>query len=129
MMIEEEIYERDSTLGIRLNKKKTKIVRLDRPFKYLQHKYTLTSSGSLKKQMNPKRITCMKRRLKKYKLKLQNGEMNYQQIEDGFKSWYGNYCKVLTKRQRKNIIHLYEDLFDKEVEIIQMSGKWKMRIA
>lgn len=34
-----------------------------------------------------------------------------------FKSWMGNFYKLLTRKQRKNLLELYEKLFNKNIEI------------
>ena len=105
-------------LGIHLNEKKTKIVRMDKPFRFLQIRYTLTTDGKIHKRINPKRVTAMRRRLKKLAVKANNNEINYENVENTFKGWMGNFYKIMSRKQRQNMISLYEELFDKSVTII-----------
>lgn len=35
-----------------------------------------------------------------------------------FRGWMGSFYKLLSKEQRKNLIGLYEDLFEKSITII-----------
>lgn len=105
-------------LGIHINEKKTRIVKISGTYKYLQIKYTLTGSGNIIKRINPKRVTVMKRKIKKLAVKLECGEVLYENIENMFKSWMGSFYKLLSKQQRKNLISLYEDLFNKSIVII-----------
>ena len=106
-------------LGIHLNEKKTKIVRIDQTFKFLQIKYTMLEDGKIYKRINPKRVTAMRRRLKKVAVKVRNGEIDYDNIENMFRSWMGNFYKIMSRKQRQNMISLYEELFNKSVAIVR----------
>lgn len=106
-------------LGIHINEKKTRIVKISGTYKYLQVKYSLTSSGKIIKRINPKRVTTMRRRLKKLAVKVSDGEVEYENVENTFKSWMGSFYKLLSKQQRKNLISLYEDLFNKSIAIVK----------
>ena len=103
--------------GIHLNEKKTRIVKISGTYQYLQIKYTLTGSGKIIKRINPKRVTAMRRKLKKLANKVQNGTIEYDNVENMFKSWMGSFYKLLSKDQRKNLMNLFEGLFDKKITI------------
>lgn len=113
------IQETASELGIHLNKKKTRIVRIDSSYRFLQIKYSLTSTGKIIKQINPKRVTAMRRKLKKLAVKVKDGRLPYIGVENTFKSWMCANYKTMSRRQRENMITLFEDLFDKKIEVIQ----------
>ena len=104
-------------LGIHINEKKTRIVKIGGPNKFLQIKYTLTEDGKIFKRINPKRVTSMRRRLKKLSVMVQNNKIPYESVEMTFKSWMGSFYKLLSKQQRKNLIELYENLFGKVISI------------
>lgn len=104
--------------GIHINKKKTRIVKISSTYKFLQIKYTLTDSGKVIKRINPKRVTAMRRKLKKLASKVTNGEADYDNVENMFRGWMGAHYKLLSKEQRKNLIQLYKDLFDKDITIV-----------
>lgn len=104
--------------GIHLNEKKTRIVKINSTYKYLQVKYTLTNSGKIIKRINPKRITDMRRKLKKLAVKVNDGEVPYENVENMFKSWMCDFYKIMSKQQRHNLIALYEELFDKTIVIV-----------
>lgn len=104
--------------GIHINEKKTRIVKISGTYKFLQVRYTLTQTGKIIKRINPDRVTAMRRKLKKLSVKIQNGEIPYEYVEDMFKSWMGGFYKLLSKQQRKNLISLYEDLMNKNITII-----------
>lgn len=115
----EHIYRIAEEYGIHINKKKTRIVKISGTYKFLQIKYSLTDSGKIIKRINPKRVTTMRRKLKKLAVKVKNGEAAYENVENMFRGWMGSFYKLLSKEQRKNLIGLYEDLFDKSIVIIK----------
>lgn len=104
-------------LGIHINKRKTRIVKLSSNYKYLQVIYSLTETGRVIKKINPKRVTTMRIKLKKLAIKVENNEIPYEYVENSFKSWMGSFYKLMSKDQRKNMIELYESLFNVEIEI------------
>jgi len=101
-------------LGLFINMRKTRIVKLSSTFKYLQVKYTLTESGKVIRRINPKSATRQRRRIKAYKRLLDKGEMPYEDIEQSYKSWMGDYSRIMSKKQIRNMKNLYKDLFGKE---------------
>jgi len=114
----EHVKEIATNLGIHVNDKKTRIVKVSSTYKYLQIKYTLTSTGKIIKRINPTRVTAMRRKLKKLAIKVENGESVYEDIENMYRSWMGNYYKLLSKLQRQHLIELYEELFGKTITIV-----------
>lgn len=106
-----EIIETANKLGIILNKKKTRIVKLSSYYKFLQISYSLTSTGKLIRKINPKHIVDMRRKLKKLSYKVGKGERSQAEVENMFKSWMGSHCHLMSKIQRDNLNLLYYDLF------------------
>jgi hypothetical protein len=115
----ENIRKIAKELGVHINDKKTRIVKISGTYKYLQVKYSLTSSGKIIRRINPKRVTTIRRRLKKLAVKVSAGEVEYENVENMFKSWMGSFYKLLSEQQRKNLISLYEDLFNKSIAIVK----------
>ena len=105
-------------LGIHINEKKTRIAKISSTYKYLQIKYTLTNSGSIIKRINPERVTAMRRKLKKLAVKVKNGEVLYESVENMFKGWMGSFYKLLSKQQRQNLIKLFGDLYGKSISVV-----------
>lgn len=108
------IAEQAKSLGIFINERKTRIVKLSQPFKYLQIKYRLSDSGRVIKRISPKSVTRERRKLKAYKRLLDRGAMVYADIEQAYKSWMGDYARIMSKEQVKNMKQLYKGLFGKE---------------
>ena len=105
-------------LGIHINEKKTRIVKISSTYKFLQIKYSLTKDGKVIKRMNPKRVTALRQKLKKLAVKVRNGDIEYEWVENMFKSWMGGFYKLLSKQQRTNLLTLYEELFDKNISVL-----------
>lgn len=125
----ENIKRIAGNLGIHLNMKKTGIVKISGTYKFLQVKYTLTKSGKIIKRMNPDRIYTMRRKLKKLAVKVENGEIPYENVEGMFKGWMGDFYKLMSRTQRTDLLKLYEDLFDKEIVIVKKKMIIKDRSA
>ena len=104
-------------LGIHINEKKTRIVKISGTYKYLQIKYTMTREGRIIKRLNPKRVTSMRRKLKKLAEKAKNDDILYEDIENMYRSWMGDFYKLMSRQQRQHLIQLYEGLFDKSISI------------
>ena len=110
----EGITRQAEKLGIFINTKKTRIVKLSDTFKYLQIKYFLTETGKVVKRINPKALTRERRKLKAYARLLYKEEISYSAIEQAYKSWMGAYAPIMSKKQIRNIKKLYKELFRKE---------------
>lgn len=102
-------------LGLFINEKKTRVVKLSGTYKYLQVKYSLTETGKVIKRINPKNVTRERRKIKAYKRLLDKGEMLYEDIEQAVKSWMGTFASLMSKKQIKNMKALYKEFFGKEL--------------
>ncbi len=71
------------------------------------------------KRINPQRVTAQRRKLKKLAVKVADGEIEYGNVDNMFKSWMGSFYKLMSKRQRENLIELFEDLFGKKITIVK----------
>lgn len=100
-----------SDLGIFINHKKTKILKLNHTFTWLKLRYRLTTSGHLVKKINPKTITRERRKLKKYRGLVDRGVMSLEDAKNSYKSWMCGYNKLLSYRTKRNMQTLYNKLF------------------
>ena len=104
------IVEIAESLGITVNLKKTRICKLSDHWRFLQIQYSLTDTGRVIQKINPKRLTAMRRKMKKLAPKLTEKEFT-----DFFRSWFKNHYKVMSRYQRNNIETLFNQL--KEVTL------------
>ena len=103
-------------LGIIINERKTRIVKLGSFYRHLQNGYSLPDTGKLIIKINPKSVTRERRKLKAYKRLLDAGRITYTEVENIYKSWIcGNY-KRMSWRQIYNIHQLYINLFRRNVK-------------
>lgn len=106
--------EQAEKLGIFINRKKTRIARLSDTYRYLQIKYTLTEKGKVIKRINPEAVTRERRKLKAYRRLYEKGRIEYEAVEQAYKSWMGAHAAVMSKKQINNMKQLYKELFGKE---------------
>lgn len=103
------------SLGIFINREKTRIVRLGDTFKYLQIRYSLTESGRVIRRINPKSVTRARRRIKAYRRLIDQGKLTEDAAEMAVKSWMGDYARLMSRKQIKHMKALYRALFGKEI--------------
>ena len=108
------ITEQAEQLGLFVNQKKTRIAKLSDKFKYLQIKYRLTETGKAVRRINPVSVTRERRKLKAYKRIFDTGIIAYEDIEQAYKSWMGDYTRVMSKQQVKHMKQIFKELFGKE---------------
>ena len=75
--------------GIRLNMKKTQIVRLRNGVRFLKVLFMLTETGKVKRRMDRKSITRQRRKLKKFTAMVAAKEMTVQEAANSYASWKG----------------------------------------
>lgn len=112
-----EITEICNYLGITINMKKTKIVKLSKPFKWLKITYKLKENGRILKFVNEDTIIRERRKLKKQYKKYLKGEIKIEKIYNMFKSWYNEYYKYDSKSKLFEIKKLYDELFGEATDI------------
>lgn len=92
-------------LGITVNTRKTRICKLSELWRFLQVQYSLTDTGRVIQKINPKRLTCMRRKMKKVVHILTEKEFT-----DWFNSWMCNHYRIMSKQQRANMNTLFAKL-------------------
>lgn len=107
----EGIKKQAAAIGLFVNEKKTHIARLSDTFRFLQIRYTLTGTGQVYRRINQRAMTRERRRLKAYRRLLDQGDMSYEDVENAFRSWLGNFYRYMSIRQVDNISRLYFELF------------------
>lgn len=105
-------------LGLIINEKKTRIIKLSQQFKVLQVNYSLSDTGRIIKKINSKAIVRERRKLKAYKRLLEKNKITIEDIENIFKSWMSSNYKIMSRMQISNMYQLYYNLFGRRV-------KWK----
>jgi hypothetical protein len=88
-----EIKKVCETLKIKVNMKKTKIVKLKDGVKFLKGIYCLTETGKIIARADPDSRKRMSRKLRKFKKLVDMGKMNFHDAYTAYQSWRGNYIK------------------------------------
>ena len=107
----QEIRKMCETLGIVLNEKKTQIVKLSHGFTWLKARFLLTESGRVVRRIYKRSVTVMRRKLKTFRRKLDEGQMRFQDVETAWRSWRGYAEKFDAWHTRQRLGSLYDQLF------------------
>lgn len=108
MEVMKEICER---LGLTLNLKKTHIRKLSGGFSFLKRKYHVLPSGKIIKRPSRQSITRMRRRLKRFKKRVEAGLMSLKAVCQSFQSWRSHISKTRCYRSLKRMDELFMQLF------------------
>ena len=95
------------TIGITVNLRKTRICKLSDYWRFLQVQYSLTETGRVIQKINPKRLTAMRRKMKRV---VKKGILTPKEFEDWYKSWFKAHYKIMSKQQRQNLDILFNQL-------------------
>jgi len=99
-------------LGLRFNMKKTHIVKSLHGFTFLKTRYYVTSTGKVIKNLTRKNITRMRRKLRKFRRKVDIGEMTMNNVYDSLQSWKAHADIAMSYHTQRNMMKLYNQLFD-----------------
>jgi len=82
-----------ATLKITVNEKKSRIVKLSDGIQFLKGKYVLLESGKILRLPQKDSTKRMRRKLKKFKILLDENKMSFKDIYTSFQSWRGTFKK------------------------------------
>jgi hypothetical protein len=107
-----EIEKVCDTLGIIINKKKTRIVKLSSGVGFLKGKYRLLPSGKVLRLPGKDSTKRMRRKLTKFAALIKASKMSYADLRTAYQSWRGNYMKRFNAHYRIGYMdRLYNELF------------------
>lgn len=107
----EDIKKICDELGVVLNQKKTRIVKLDKGFTFLKIRFFLTQSGKIVKKVYPESVTRMRRKLKKFKKIVAAGKMSEFDVFQSLQSWLSHITILNSFRTGTSMKQLYYNLF------------------
>ena len=113
------IYE---SLGIKLNEKKTRIVKLSRGFTFLKTQFFLTETGKVVKKICRDSVTRERRKLKKFAKWVNAGKMAFSRVEQQYSSWRGYAGKKDAHETIRRMDALYNRLFIDEWRYIPIAA-------
>jgi hypothetical protein len=101
-----------NALGITINTKKTKIVKLSDGVEFLKGKYILLKTGKILRLPGKDSTKRMRRKLKKFKALIEAKNMSFDDLRTAYQSWRGNYIRRFNAYYRVHYMDkLYQDLF------------------
>ena len=101
-------------LGLKLNMKKTQIIKATHVITYLKTRFNIMETGKIIKRPYRKNITRERKKLKKLKAKLHRGELCFEDILTSYNSWKGSLKNKRCYTTIKNMDKLFNDLFIKD---------------
>lgn len=96
-----------------LNEKKTQICRINKGFVFLKQFIFLTDTGKIVRRPHKGNIVRERRKLKSFKKKLDDKEIELISIINQYKSWRGSIRKYAKAYTIKNMDNLFGELFFK----------------
>lgn len=116
--LKEEVISVAASIGITVNPHKTRICKLSDFWRFLQIQYSLTETGRIVQKINPKRLTDMRRKMKK----LVN-IMPPQEFGKWYHAWFKNHYQLMSDQQRENMDALYKTLKEERSNVLDQTGK------
>lgn len=104
----EEIVD---NLGLKLNEKKTHIVKATHQITFLKTKFNITEKGGIIKRPCRKSISHERQKLKKLKKKLDNNEIDFESIRWSYNSWRGSLKGKRCYKTIESMDELFNQLF------------------
>lgn len=102
------LYEK---YGIKVNVKKTQIIKLSKGFTFLKVYHILNEKGKIIKKPCKASIVRERRKLKSLKKKLDKGEIQYADVECQYQSWKGHISYSNAYKTIRRMDNLYNELF------------------
>lgn len=106
-----DIINISEELGLEINQKKTKIVKISHEFVFLKKKVHMTETGKIYMRILPRSINVMRRKLKKLYKKMINNELYYEDIETAYQAWRSYALRYDSYGSVKSMDKLYHDIF------------------
>lgn len=113
-------------LGIRVNRKKTCICKVDRWFRYLKVKHRLSETGQAQRHISRENVTRERRKLKKFARRVAAGEMPIEDIRQAYSSWKGYALRRNAWHQIQGMDNLYKALFGENPPICKLKSRRKI---
>lgn len=98
-------------LGIIINRKKTRVVKLTRGFVFLKKRFSYGEGGKVVVRPCRSSVTRQRRKLKKQAALVAQGIMTVEQVNQSYQSWRGSMKRLCAHETVKRMDALYKELF------------------
>lgn len=116
-----EIVRRFEAAGIRVNKKKCKIIPLTKPFRFCKAKFTLTETGKIKVNGNRDGVKRARRKLKLFHREFKEGKRTFFDIEQYMECQSAYYRNFNDHGRLLRLRRLYHAIFFGGAECLESS--------
>lgn len=107
----EDLKQKFMEIGIVLNTKKTRLIKLSKGFTFLKTQYFLTNTGKVICKASREAVVRQRRKLKKFKKFADAREMSFEQICGSYLSWRGCMQRKDAYRSIQSMDVLFNELF------------------
>lgn len=112
LQLKSELSELAKKYGLRFNDKKTYVVKLTKGFTFLKIKYHINAEGKTVKRLVRSGIVRERRKLKKFKNKVEHNEMSLDDVYNNIQSWNAHSKIAKCYTTSKNMFGLYNKYFN-----------------
>lgn len=109
--IRDILFKVSQKYGLVFNTKKTCITKVSKGFTFLKIKYHINKKGRTVKRLVRSGIVRERRKLQKFKIKVQTGEMSLKDVYNNIQSWNAHSKLAKCFRTTKTIFKMYDDYF------------------
>lgn len=97
--------------GIRLNPKKTQIIKLTRGFTFVKVRFRYGANGKVVRRATYKGIRHMRAKLRIFRRWVDSGRMAAADVETSLVSWRGHMKRFHSYHMEQSVERLYRELF------------------
>ena len=97
--------------GIRLNPKKTQIIKLTRGFTFVKVRFRYGANGKVVRRATYKGIRHMRKKLRIFRRWVDSGRMTAADVETSLVSWRGHMKRFHSYHMERSVERLYRELF------------------
>lgn len=101
-----------TSLGFRINEKKTKICSVRKSFSFLKIRYFVTGSGEVVRRLTRANVVRQRQKLKRFHHLVSAGKMALDDVFESMQSWLGHARNAKSWHARKRMVNRYCLLFD-----------------
>ncbi len=99
-------------LGIRLNAKKTRIVKLSRRLRFMKVRFHFGRNGGIIRRCEYKSVSRMRKKLKSFRRMMSAGKMSLYDVQCSLSSWRGHMRRFKNHKAVREVERLYKNLFE-----------------
>lgn len=107
-----DIQQVCTRLGLIFNEKKTCVIKARKGFTFLKVRDYVTDSNKIVRKLTRPGIVRMRRKLKRFAPKVQEGTMTLDNVYDSMQSWLAHSAVAQSYRTRREMLKLYDELFN-----------------